>query len=52
MMFGLIGIGFIIGGYLGDTIGITLTVAISSFSIILLNVLVIASSKPYREMKI
>ena len=52
MMFGLIGIGFIIGGYLGDTIGITLTVAISSFSIILLNILVIAASKPYREMKI
>ena len=52
MMFGLIGVGFIIGGYLGDTIGITLTVALSSFSIILLNVLVLIASKSYREMKI
>ena len=52
MMFGLIGVGFIIGGLLGDTIGITLTVAISSFLIILLNILVIALSKSYREMKI
>ena len=52
MMFGLIGIGFIVGGYLGDTIGITLTVAISSTLITLLNLIVIYFSKSYRQMKI
>ncbi len=52
MMFGLVGVGFIVGGYLGDTIGITETVAISSFVIITLNLIVIFLSKPYRQMKI
>ena len=52
MMFGLIGIGFIVGGYLGDTIGITLTVAISSTLITILNLIVIYFSKSYRQMKI
>ena len=52
MMFGLIGIGFIVGGFLGDTVGITLTVAISSAIIVLLNLAVIYFSKSYRQMKI
>lgn len=51
-MFGLIGVGFIVGGYMGDKIGITATVAITVIIIILLNLAVLFLSKSYREMKV
>tara|TARA_B110000438_G_scaffold250610_1_gene254557 strand:- start:74 stop:235 length:162 start_codon:yes stop_codon:yes gene_type:complete len=51
-MFGLIGVGFIVGGYLGDKIGLNLTVLISVLIIITLNLAVLFSSSSYRNMRV
>ena len=49
-MFVLIGLGFILGGFFGDIIGINLTILISCLAIIILHIAVIVSSKQYREL--
>jgi len=49
-MFVLIGLGFILGGFLGDIIGINLTILISCLVVIILHIAVIVSSKQYREL--
>lgn len=51
-MFGLIGVGFILGGYLGDRIGLNLTVLVSVLVIIILNLAVLFSSSSYRNMRV
>ena len=51
-MFVLIGLGFIIGGFFGDIIGINLTIMISCLAVIILHIVVIVSSKQYRELKL
>ena len=51
-MFILIGVGFILGGYFGDIIGINLTVLISSLVIISSHIIVIVSSNQYRNIKL
>ena len=51
-MFGLIGVGFIVGGFFGDLIGINLTVLISCLIIVSINVIVLFTSKSYRQLKI
>tara|TARA_B100000530_G_scaffold137070_1_gene85784 strand:- start:1184 stop:2011 length:828 start_codon:yes stop_codon:yes gene_type:complete len=51
-MFGLIGVGFIVGGFFGDLIGINLTVLIACLIIVSINVIVLFTSKSYRQLKI
>ena len=51
-MFGLIGVGFIVGGFLGELIGINITVLISCLIIVFVNLIVLLTSKSYRELKI
>ena len=51
-MFVLIGLGFILGGFLGDIIGINLTILISCLVVIILHIAIIVSSKQYRELKL
>ena len=51
-MFGLIGVGFIVGGFLGDLIGINITVLISCLIIVSVNLIVLFASKSYRELRI
>ena len=51
-MFLLIGIGFILGGFLGEIIGINLTILISCLVIISMHIVIILSSRHYRELKL
>ena len=51
-MFGLIGVGFIVGGFLDDLIGINITVLISCLIIVSVNLIVLFASKSYRELRI
>jgi len=51
-MFGLIGIGFILGGFFGDLIGINITILISCIFIVSLHLLVLMTSKSYRKLKL
>lgn len=51
-MFGLIGIGFILGGFFGDLIGINTTILISCLFIVSLHLLVLITSKSYRKLKL
>ena len=51
-MFILIGVGFILGGFFGDIIGINLTMLISCLAVICLHILVIVFSSQYRNIKL
>jgi len=45
------GLGFIVGGFLGDLIGVTWTIGISSIFLILINLIPLILSKEYRNLK-
>ena len=52
IMFGIGGFAYMVGGFLGDLIGIYLTMLIACLLIITINLLVLTYSENYRKLKI
>ena len=52
IMFGIGGFAYMVGGFLGDLIGIYLTMLIACLLIITINLLVLSYSENYRKLKI